>query len=126
MGAPCPGPDTMAAVEPLPVGRIFEGSAVRTGDELNAAVVGLALSYGWAPTPAECWHDSAEDLRRAAQNVSGWLRDDDAAEALTFAADNALTWLGEHAVPPGHVIVSDDGVDVLPASEAGDLYGWGE
>lgn len=126
MGGLCPTPAQTAVVEPLPAGRIFEGSAARTGDELNAAVVLEALARGWAPEPAECWHDSPDTLRRAARDVSGWLDDETASEALTYAADNALVWLGEHAVPAGHVIVSDDGIDVLPEAEAADLYGWGE
>src|SRR5829696_4191895 len=107
MGEDCATPRTAPVVEPLPVGRIFEGSAVRTGDELHAVVVLAALGRGWAPTPPECWHDSPDALRRAVEAVSGWLDDDDAAEALTHAAEGALSWLGEHAVPDGYVIVSD-------------------
>ena len=69
-GGLCPRPDTAGmVVEPQPVGRVFEGSSVRTGDELNAAVVLAALGRGWAPEPAECWHDSAGALCRAAEEV---------------------------------------------------------
>jgi len=120
-------PDTAGVVvEPLPVGRVFEGSSVRTGDELSAAVVLAALGRGWAPGPAECWHGSAAALRRAAEEVSGWLEDAEASEALAYAAESAVVWLGEHAVPAGHVIVGGDGVDVLPEAEAADCYGGGE
>jgi hypothetical protein len=123
MGGLCPTPVQVA--EPLPAGRIFEGSAVRTGDELNAAIVLEALARGWAPEPAECWHRSPDALRRTVQAVSGWLDNGDDADALLAVADSALEWLGEHAIPPGHVIVCDDGVDVLPRAEAAE-YGGGE
>jgi hypothetical protein len=125
MGGPCPTPDTVAAVEPLAVGRIFEGSAARTGDELNAAVVLLALDRGWQPTPSECWHRSPDALRRTVRAVSGWFDNGDDSDALHAVADSAVEWLGEHATPAGHVIVWDDGLDVLPAAEA-HTYGGGE
>lgn len=118
MGDLCPTPGTTVMVEPLPVGRIFEGSAVRTGDELNAAVVLLALDRGWQPTPGECWHRSPDALRRTVRAVSGWFDNGDDSDALLAVADSAVQWLDEHAVPPGHVIVWDDGLDVLPADEA--------
>lgn len=129
MGKPCLTPDHqntthgVRAADPLAPGRIFDGSAVRTGDELNAAVTLEALSRGWAPTLGECWHDSPEDLQHAARAVSGWLDDETAFDAFAHAAGHALAWLGEHAVPVGHVIVSDDGIDVVPDAE---LSGWGE
>ncbi len=99
-------------VNRLLAGCIFEGSAVRTADELNASVILLALDQGWQGDVANGDPADRDALFGLAQDTNGWADDADDSDRLAEASANAVEWMnGEPSiVPAGYALSFDDGL----------------
>lgn len=95
-------------------GTIYEGSSVRTADQLNACVVLLAAEEGWD-------HDGARPIAEKLDSVGRWFDDPDDSEALTEAADKAIDWLSENVAPEGYFFALSDGLVLVSDEELEDL-----
>lgn len=91
-------------ITPADAGLRFAGASNRTADELNVAVIGAALEYGWEP-------DDKTDLE--ALDADGWFDDPDLAEYAADSATRAETYLNGIA-PDGYFFGFDDGFYLLP------------
>lgn len=103
-------PDNVIPFTPADAGRILEGSAVRTADELNVMIARTALTRGWKPADIKEVEALLSDWRARAQGPGDFQVSTD----LEVTADDALEWLNENAVPDGYTLVLDDGLDLVP------------
>jgi hypothetical protein len=99
-------------------GRIFEGAAVRTGDELALAVCDWALGFGWPLAEPQVLDEAARLLDSVTGPSGHWFSETDDApegfgEDIHDLANAAVDWLNQSRVADGLELTWGDGLDLV-------------
>lgn len=108
-------------LSPADAGTILEGSALRTDDELDLAVIRYAFEHGMEAVNVGSLTGRMFDLadKSAAESDDAtameWFGDD-----IDVLGDLAVEWLTENVAPSGYVFTYNDGL-VLISNEEMDI-----